>query len=229
MATIRLVPVPTCAQRWAVPDHESVAIGLYDDQWRHITRNHPEMVGQERCIKLTIFDPDIIVRTEHQARYPGGERKTLCKLGVHPGFPSLYVMVPIEYGADGQHFVVTAHVGPYHREATGSMSDSQGIDGYTFLLDGKEKLGADYDAYADVLYLWRSDAPVNAISLTAIEGHLVRVHPESGQLVGFTIFGWEGELRRQGPIKVTVPVIGRDDDGHIDEEPTTHNLELVPA
>jgi hypothetical protein len=109
------------------------------------------------------------------------------------------------------------------------MSDSQDVDRFIFLLDGEEKLGADYDAFADVLYLWRGEAPQNAISLTAIEGHLVRIHPESGDLVGFTIFGWEGELRHQGPIKVTVPVIGRDDDGPVADEPRTHELELVCA
>ena len=107
------------------------------------------------------------------------------------------------------------------------MSDSQGTE-FIFLLDGKERLGADYDSFADVLYLWRGGGPTGAISLTSIEGHLVRVDPETGDIVGFTIFGWEGELNQQGPIRVTVPVIGLDDD-HQPHEPTTHNLELITA
>ena len=106
------MPIPTCALRWSVPDHERKDVGLYEDQWDHIVRGHEEMRGHERCIKLTIFDPEIVVRTPHSPRHAGGERRTLCKLGVHPDHSSLYVMVPIEYGADGQNFVVTAHVGP---------------------------------------------------------------------------------------------------------------------
>ncbi len=108
------------------------------------------------------------------------------------------------------------------------MSDSQGTD-FIFLLDGEERLGADYDEFADVLYLWRGEEPTQAISLTSMEGHLVRLDPETGDLVGFTIFGWEGELKRRGPIKVTVPVIGLNDDDQQRQEPTTHKLDLVPA
>jgi hypothetical protein len=108
------------------------------------------------------------------------------------------------------------------------MSDSQGTD-FIFLLDGEERLGADHDSFADVLYLWRDGGPTEAISLTSVEGHLVRVDPGTGEIVGFTIFGWEGELKCQGPIRVTVPVIGMDDDDHQPQEPTTHNLELVHA
>jgi hypothetical protein len=112
------------------------------------------------------------------------------------------------------------------------MSGSQDVDRPMFLLDGREELGADYDKFADVLYLWRGDAPRAAVSLTSVEGHLVRIDAETGELAGFTIFGWEGELNRQGPIRITVPALSVDDD---DDEPRrrqesrTHELELVPA
>lgn len=106
------MPVPTSSLRWKVPDHEGNDVCLYQEQWDHVLRRHPEMRGHERCLRLAIFDPEIVVRTPHRARYADGERRTLCKLGAHPHHAALYVMVPIEYGADGHNFVVTAHVGP---------------------------------------------------------------------------------------------------------------------
>lgn len=109
------------------------------------------------------------------------------------------------------------------------MSNSQ-ADHYTFVLDGKERLGADFDDDADVLYLWRGDEPRPSISLSSIEGHLVRVAMDSAEIVGFTIFGWGG-LDRPNVIKVTVPAIARDqDDEPVSPAPTTHDLKLlVPA
>lgn len=112
------------------------------------------------------------------------------------------------------------------------MSASPSADSYIFLLDGKEQLGADFDEFADVLYLCRGDEPVPAISLTSNEGHLVRINDETGEIVGFTIFGWDGELNR-GTIQVTVPVIARSHDEDEDDDratqPQTHELELVLA
>jgi len=70
------------------------------------------MRGNERCLKYAIFDPEIVVQTPHKARYANRERRSLCKLGAHPQHSALFVTVPIEYGADGSNFVVTAHVGP---------------------------------------------------------------------------------------------------------------------
>jgi hypothetical protein len=109
------------------------------------------------------------------------------------------------------------------------MSGSQDVDRCEFLLDGNERLGARYDDFADVLYLWRGVESRPGISIPANEGHLVRIDPESGELVGFTIFGWEGELKGHGPIIVTVPAVALDDEAPEAVESHTHSLELVPA
>jgi uncharacterized protein YuzE len=76
-----------------------------------------------------------------------------------------------------------------------------------FVLDGHERLGSEFDAEADVLYLWRGDAPVEAMSVTSNEGHLVRVDIATGEIVGFTIFGRDATFE-SGSIDVTVPAIG---------------------
>ena len=90
------------------------------------------------------------------------------------------------------------------------FSGSRDIDGYIFTLDGTEQLDASYDEGADVLYLWRGAEPREAMSIESREGHLVRVDAETGELVGFTIFEWNGQLRDAGEFTVTSPAIVRD-------------------
>ena len=108
------------------------------------------------------------------------------------------------------------------------MSGSHSIDEYIFILDDDEELGASHDEEADVLYLWRGDAPREAMSIESREGHLVRVDPDTGEIVGFTIFGWDGQLRDKGEFTVTAPAIARDSEK---TEAREHVLkrELVPA
>ena len=69
---------------------------------------------------------------------------------------------------------------------------------YIFVLDGKERLSAIHDKLGDVLYLWRGEKARPAVSIESQEGHLARIDPDTGELVGFTIFGWDGELRERG-------------------------------
>lgn len=108
-----------------------------------------------------------------------------------------------------------------------SSSDSFVIADWRFRLDGEELLGADYDDEADVLYLWRGDAPREAVGLTTPDGNVVRLDEETGEVVGFTIFNWLGLWTDVGgAIVFEVPDLeaarGSLAHGH-------HELELVPA
>ncbi len=72
-----------------------------------------------------------------------------------------------------------------------------------------EPLGAEYDEQADILYLWRGD-PTGDLLLTTAEGHLVRIDPETAEIVGFTIFDfcsrWQAEdFRPIGRSRSTSP------------------------
>ena len=104
------------------------------------------------------------------------------------------------------------------------MSESEPLTG-EFRLFGKEILGHDYDEEADILYLWRGDKPVEALSLPSAEGHLIRVHPETHEVVGFTIFDFRRRWNAQGSIRIAAPSITGDRGGSRAAE----ELELVPA
>jgi hypothetical protein len=71
--------------------------------------------------------------------------------------------------------------------------------------DGREALGASYDDAADVLYLWRGDTPTEAISLPMDEGPIVRVDPETGDLVGVTLLDWSLMWADKARIELDVP------------------------
>jgi Protein of unknown function (DUF2283) len=101
-------------------------------------------------------------------------------------------------------------------------------DRLSYLLGGEEELGASYDEQADILYLWRGDAPVPAVSLTSEEGHLIRFDPKSYELVGITIFDFCRDWQQADPVShipVTIPSLG------LKKGETTEpqRLELVPA
>ena len=98
-------------ERWRTRDHNDEEVILYEHQWPHIAV-HKEFVGHENVIKSTLFDPNYVVTTRHTPRYPGGVRRSSCKLGAHPRFKGLYVVVAVEYGATGTNFVVTAFLPP---------------------------------------------------------------------------------------------------------------------
>ena len=86
------------------------------------------------------------------------------------------------------------------------MFDSSLTADRLFRLDGAEPLGHTYDDEADVLYLWRGEAPREALGLTTSEGHVVRVDETSGEIVGFTIFNWGSVWSRTGrPLEIDVP------------------------
>jgi hypothetical protein len=74
--------------------------------------------------------------------------------------------------------------------------------------DGLEPLGADYDEHADVLYLWRGENPVEAISLPTDDGPVVRLHPETGELVGVTLLDFEDFWAEKDRIEIQLPSVG---------------------
>jgi hypothetical protein len=85
-------------------------------------------------------------------------------------------------------------------------------DYQTFLLNGVERLGVDYDERADVLYLWRGDAPRKAICVDSTEGFLVRFAFDSDEIVGFTILDfcrrWQADDQETPTLTVTLPSLG---------------------
>ena len=101
------------------------------------------------------------------------------------------------------------------------------IAGRSFLLDGRERLGASYDEDADVLYLWRGAAPAEAISLTTEDGLVVRFDPATGEILGFTILDWAARWQAHEHIDFHLPPLGE----HESEEEvgTTHRLLATAA
>jgi hypothetical protein len=71
--------------------------------------------------------------------------------------------------------------------------------------EGSEPLGASYDEIADVLYLWRGDAPVEAVSVPTDDGPVVRIDPQTGALVGVTLLDFAACWASRKRIELTVP------------------------
>jgi uncharacterized protein YuzE len=101
-------------------------------------------------------------------------------------------------------------------------------DSLSFRLDGiDEPLGSSYDEQADILYLWRGDAPRPAISIASVQGHLIRLDQETGEIVGFTIFDFSTEFPAPGEsLQLEMPSIRI---GSGDTATEASVLELVPA
>jgi hypothetical protein len=67
------------------------------------------MEGEEEAVRLTISDPDIVVRPHSRPRGRGIERRVNARLGPHSRYNKVYVWVPIEYGPAG-NWLVTAYL-----------------------------------------------------------------------------------------------------------------------
>ncbi len=93
---------------------------------------------------------------------------------------------------------------------------------------GSEPLGASYDEHADVLYLWRGDHPVEAISVATDDGPLVRVDPMSGVLVGVTLLDFAACWADKQRIELSVPAMGPSEGDQAAAGPIEHR-ELVLA
>lgn len=91
------------------------------------------------------------------------------------------------------------------------MSISHPVE-MNFTLDG-EPLGCSYDEQADILYLWRGKKAKPAVSLTSVEGHLIRIDDATGEIVGFTVFDFSRACQPEGPpLLFTVPTVNTGDD-----------------
>jgi Protein of unknown function (DUF2283) len=94
--------------------------------------------------------------------------------------------------------------------------------------EGSEPLGADYDEKADVLYLWRGDAPVEAISVPTDDGPIVRVDPTTGELVGVTLLDFRACWSTKTRIELHLPAVGRSE-GDVPAAAREERRELVLA
>lgn len=103
------------------------------------------------------------------------------------------------------------------------MSDSP-LANTRFFLDETEELGADYDVEADVLYLWRGDAPTEGIGLTTDDGPIVRFDPETGEVVGITIPDWGVRWRAKKRIELRLKIPPHGLSEREEDEPTTHRV-----
>lgn len=90
-----------------------------------------------------------------------------------------------------------------------------------YMLDGEEPLGSLYDDDADVLYLWRGDSPTEAIGLDSREGVVVRIAPDTGELVGFTLLDWASRWKDCATIEITLPPFGETE---LDATTRTHRV-----
>lgn len=97
------------------------------------------------------------------------------------------------------------------------------LSDHRFILDGEESLGASYDDEADVLYLWRGAGPVEAVSLTTDDGHVVRIDPETGDVVGFTIIDYAARWQQVEVIDIHLPALAEHERDE-EEDGTTHHL-----
>jgi hypothetical protein len=93
--------------------------------------------------------------------------------------------------------------------------------------EGREPLGASYDEHADVLYLWRGEKPVEAISLPTNDGILVRVHPKTGDLVGVTLLDYDVFWAEKERIEIQVPAVGRSESDAAPPKPEHRQLVLA--
>jgi len=92
---------------------------------------------------------------------------------------------------------------------------------FNLTLDGRP-LSSEYDQEADILYLWVGREPQEAISVTSNEGHLVRLDPETYDVVGLTVFEASEVLNQPGTeFVVSLPSLG--EEGEI-TEPTSFAL-----
>lgn len=80
---------------------------MREKQLQHLLE-HKSMEGEEEAIRLTISDPDVVVRPVPRARGRGIERRVNCRLGAHSRYNALYIVVPIDYGRH-ENWVVTAY------------------------------------------------------------------------------------------------------------------------
>ena len=101
---------PPVGVLFEVRDYDGNIVSLDEERFlKHICK-HPEMKGAEDAIRKTIENPGYVLSAPNQKpTHSEGERRVLIRLGAHPRYSSLNVIVPIEYSPAG-NWVVTAYV-----------------------------------------------------------------------------------------------------------------------
>ena len=91
-----------------IPDGRGLTVQVREGVWRHIVQGHPEMASEEEAVRLTVSDPDLVVRPISRARGRGIERRINCRLGARSRRSRAYLWVPIDYGPE-ENWIVTAY------------------------------------------------------------------------------------------------------------------------
>ena len=97
--------------RFEVQDGRGRTVKVLEPCWSHVLRGHPEMAAAEEAIRLTIRDPDMVIRPANRPKGRGIDRRVNCRLGTLPGYKQLYVVVPIDYEGE-ESWMVTAYIAP---------------------------------------------------------------------------------------------------------------------
>jgi hypothetical protein len=92
---------------WEVTDGRGRTVAMREKQWQHILE-HKSMHDEEGAIRLSVSDPDVVLRPHKRAKGRGIERRLNCRLGAHSRYKGLYVVVPIDYGPS-ENWIVTAY------------------------------------------------------------------------------------------------------------------------
>jgi hypothetical protein len=106
-ATVTYVVPVASPVLWEVPDGRARLVQMREKQMEHLLE-HKSMEGEEDAIRLTISDPDVVIRPKARARGRGIERRVNCRRGAHSRYNALYLLVPIDYGPK-ENWVVTAY------------------------------------------------------------------------------------------------------------------------
>ena len=92
---------------WEVVDGRGRIVRMRQERLEHVFA-HTSMRGEDEAIRLTISDPDVVVRPAGRPRNGETERRVNCRLGAHSRYKAPYILVPIEYGRQ-ENWVVTAY------------------------------------------------------------------------------------------------------------------------
>jgi len=92
-----------------VPDGRGKLVRVYEPSWRHVLKGHPELAGEEEAVRLTISDPDMVIRPSNRPQGRNIDRRVNVRLGPHSRYNELYVVVPIDYSRE-ESWLVTAFV-----------------------------------------------------------------------------------------------------------------------
>lgn len=104
----------------------------------------------------------------------------------------------------------------------------------TLYLEHRIEVNCEYDEDEDILYAWVGDEPRAAITYETDEGHLVRLDPETKDLVGVTVLDyrarwedkpinitWEAEVEQPVP---WIPLLSRKRREHVAERRVLHRI-----